>query len=276
MAPNDPSLWLRDESIDQLAGALAALAGEPPRIEAGPPAARPEGAARHGPLTGIPGGVWIAVPLVAGEHLSRSVLRAAGIDDADPVTLESTLEELLRQVLGGLASKLSEHLGRSVAAGALTTTPAEGTPERVWHGIRVSLGGEEAALSLAFDPELIEALRQALPPEGPRSPAEEAGTEPPLASPLERRVARSKTLELLLDVELPVRVSFGRTRLPLRDIVKLTTGSIVELNRSIAEPVEVIINNCVVARGEVVVVDGNFGIRIDHVVSKEERMRVLP
>jgi flagellar motor switch protein FliN/FliY len=87
--------------------------------------------------------------------------------------------------------------------------------------------------------------------------------------------ANSRTFELLLDVELPVSVSFGRAQVPLKDVLKLTTGSIVELNRSILEPVEVIVNNCVIARGEVVVVEGNFGVRVHQVISRQERLRTL-
>ncbi|MEI9977177.1 MAG: FliM/FliN family flagellar motor switch protein [Ignavibacteriota bacterium] len=60
------------------------------------------------------------------------------------------------------------------------------------------------------------------------------------------------TLDLLLDVEMPVSVSFGRTQVRIQDILKLITGSIIELDRAISEPVEVIVNNCVIARGEVV------------------------
>lgn len=82
-------------------------------------------------------------------------------------------------------------------------------------------------------------------------------------------------MDLLLDVELPVSVSFGRAQLALNDLLKLTSGSIVELNRTISEPVEVIVNNCVIARGEVVVVDGNYGIRIQEIVSRQERLRTL-
>ncbi len=82
-------------------------------------------------------------------------------------------------------------------------------------------------------------------------------------------------MDLLLDVELPVSVSFGRAQLALKDLLKLTSGSIVELNRTISEPVEVIVNNCVIARGEVVVVDGNYGIRIQEIVSRQERLRTL-
>ena len=84
-----------------------------------------------------------------------------------------------------------------------------------------------------------------------------------------------KGLDLLLDVELPLSVSFGHAELPIKDVIKLTTGSIVELNRSISEPVEVIVNNVVIARGEVVVVEGNFGVRIKQVVSRQERLRTL-
>jgi flagellar motor switch protein FliN/FliY len=85
---------------------------------------------------------------------------------------------------------------------------------------------------------------------------------------------RSK-MDLLMDVEMPVSVSFGRAQLPLKDVIKLTTGSIVELNRNVRDPVEVIINNCVIARGEVVVVEGNYGIRIHQIVSRAERIRSL-
>ena len=86
---------------------------------------------------------------------------------------------------------------------------------------------------------------------------------------------QSKTIELLLDVELPVSVSFGRTHLALKDVLKLTSGSIVELNRAVSEPVEVIVNNCVIARGEVVVVEGNYGVRIHQIISRRERLRTL-
>jgi len=82
-------------------------------------------------------------------------------------------------------------------------------------------------------------------------------------------------LDVLLEVELPVCVSFGRAQLPLRDVLKLTSGSIVELNRTITEPVDVIVNNCVIARGEVVVIEGNYGVRIQQIVSREERLRTL-
>jgi flagellar motor switch protein FliN/FliY len=82
-------------------------------------------------------------------------------------------------------------------------------------------------------------------------------------------------MDLLLDVELPVSISFGRTQLPLKEVLKLTTGSIVELNRAINEPVEILVNHFLVARGEVVVVEGNYGIRIKQIASHQDRLRSL-
>ena len=83
----------------------------------------------------------------------------------------------------------------------------------------------------------------------------------------------SGTLDLLLDVELPVSVSFGKTQMPLQQVLKWTSGSIVELESTVNEPVEVVVNNCVIARGEVVVVDGNYGVRVQQIVSRAERLQ---
>ncbi len=85
-------------------------------------------------------------------------------------------------------------------------------------------------------------------------------------------VKNLETLDLLLDVELPVSVSFGKTQAPLQQVLKWTTGSIVELECMVNEPVEVVVNNCVIARGEVVVVDGNYGVRVREIVSRAQRL----
>ena len=84
---------------------------------------------------------------------------------------------------------------------------------------------------------------------------------------------RRSNLSLIHIFALPVSISFGRTFLPIKDVLKLTTGSIVELDRGVNEPVDVIVNNCVIARGEVVVVEGNYGVRILQIASRYERLR---
>lgn len=139
-------------------------------------------------------------------------------------------------------------------------------------------------LSLWFAPsgELIERLRTeptAGAKDSPSHEAEAATGGPSASVPVPAAEASAapnpRTLELLMEVEMPVSVSFGRAQLPLKDVLKLTTGSIIELNRTVDEPVEIIVNNCVIARGEVVVVEGNYGVRIQQIVSRQERLRTL-
>lgn len=85
----------------------------------------------------------------------------------------------------------------------------------------------------------------------------------------------STNIDLLLDIELPITVRIGTTDMRLIDIMKLGLGSIVELERLVDDPVEVLVNNKLVARGEVVVCDNNFAVRITEVRSKAERIKSL-
>jgi flagellar motor switch protein FliN len=86
---------------------------------------------------------------------------------------------------------------------------------------------------------------------------------------------RSKTLDVIMDIDLPLVVRFGRTELPLKALTALGPGSVIDLGRSPDEPVDVLISNRVVARGEVVIVSGNYGVRVRDVVSPTERARSL-
>jgi flagellar motor switch protein FliN len=79
-------------------------------------------------------------------------------------------------------------------------------------------------------------------------------------------------MDIVLDVELPITVSIGSTRMPLREVLKLATGSIIELDRLITDPVDILVNKCIIARGEVVVIEGNYGVRILEIVSRSERL----
>lgn len=82
-------------------------------------------------------------------------------------------------------------------------------------------------------------------------------------------------INLLMDVELPVTIRIGSTEMKLIDIMRLGLGSIIELEKLVDDPVDVLVNDTLVARGEVVVYDSNFAIRITHVESREDRIRSL-
>jgi flagellar motor switch protein FliN len=70
------------------------------------------------------------------------------------------------------------------------------------------------------------------------------------------------SMEILMQVEVPLSVSLGRTKMRMKDLLSLTQGSVVELDQHVGDEVEIRVNNCLIARGEVVGVDGNYGIRI--------------
>lgn len=76
-----------------------------------------------------------------------------------------------------------------------------------------------------------------------------------------------RDLRLLADVSLELSVQLGRVRLPLRDLLALTPGSVLELDRTAGEPVDVLVNGRLIARGEVVVVDGDFAVRISEITA---------
>jgi flagellar motor switch protein FliN len=101
-------------------------------------------------------------------------------------------------------------------------------------------------------------------------------TETPLSGVSSSHLnAPKENVDMLLDIELDVSIELGRTDLSIKRILEMGPGSIVELNRMAGEPVDLLVNNKVVAKGEVVVVDENFGIRIVSLVSPEERIKSL-
>jgi flagellar motor switch protein FliN len=114
-------------------------------------------------------------------------------------------------------------------------------------------------------------------PAAPAAPARPAETVRPFSlPPLEQSVAApaapSQNIDLLLGVNLQVSVEIGRTKLPIRDVLALAPGSIVELDKLAGEKVDVLVNGHLIATGEVVVVDDSFGVRISDVVSRQRRI----
>jgi flagellar motor switch protein FliN/FliY len=202
--------------------------------------------------------------------IGKAALLAAGVTDASREDARSSYQEIVTQAASELAQSIAARIGKPVTSlpakeviladrgAALAVTPM---------GISLresSLGKLYLGWSSSLE-ELIEPARSEGQPD----------SRAPVAMEIYGALAKSKTFDLLMEVELPVSVSFGRAQLPLRDVLKLNSGSIVELNRTINDPVEIIVNNCVIARGEVVVFEGNYGVRIQHVISREERLRTL-
>lgn len=83
------------------------------------------------------------------------------------------------------------------------------------------------------------------------------------------------SLDIILDVPVVLSLEVGRTRIPIRNLLQLNQGSVVELERGAGEPLDVFVNGTLIAHGEVVVVNDRFGVRLTDVVSPSERIRRL-
>jgi flagellar motor switch protein FliN/FliY len=104
----------------------------------------------------------------------------------------------------------------------------------------------------------------------PESPLQNAGINDTNLSPSE-----INNISLIMDVKLPVRVRIGKKKMLLKDVLNMDIGSVVELNQLANDPLDILVDNHIIAQGEVVIVDGNFGIQITTIGTKKERLNQL-
>ena len=88
-------------------------------------------------------------------------------------------------------------------------------------------------------------------------------------------LAADTNLDVILDIPVTLSMEIGRTRVSIQDLLQLAKGSVVELDRMAGEPLDVLVNGTLVARGEVVVVNDKFGVRLNDVVSPADRVQTL-
>jgi len=105
------------------------------------------------------------------------------------------------------------------------------------------------------------------------APGEEGGDVIDEAAPTTG--GETKSLDLILDIPLTVAVELGRSKMLINDLLQLGQGSVIELTKLVGEPLEVLVNQKLVARGEVVVVNEKFGVRLTDIVSPMERVQSL-
>jgi flagellar motor switch protein FliN/FliY len=104
---------------------------------------------------------------------------------------------------------------------------------------------------------------------------EQAAMAAAAAMPVTVAAANDAKLEVILDVPVTLTLEVGRTKLPIRSLLQLAQGSVVELERAAGDPLDVYVNGTLIAHGEVVVVNDKFGIRLTDVISPAERIRKL-
>ena len=216
--------------------------------------------------------IWTGAPEETWTEIGKVILSAAGVDPAPVPEIQSTYLEIIRQSMGSLAQDMGDRLSTQVSASKGAETPPR-TIARHCFQIQAEVPGKTVDFYLIIADDLCRVISSASH-EAPGT-AVDNSTHSDVGQQLERiaPAVGSRTFELLLDVELPVSVSFGRAALKLHDAIKLITGSLIELDRGLSDPVELLVNNCVIARGEVVVIEGNYGVRITEIVSQKERLQ---
>jgi flagellar motor switch protein FliN/FliY len=193
------------------------------------------------------------------------------------------MSEVGNQFMGSLCTALGSRYGHSVAAsqaqashfdGSGAAFPADGAA-LVEADLTVE-GSEPTVLRLVLSKPLADGLGGGDAAAESSASSGALSTQGSFEDTLSRSMADSPpNVQMLLDINLNVTIELGRTRLSIRKILELGPGSIIELDRLAGEPVDLLVNDKVVAKGEVVVVDEYFGIRIISLVSPEERIKQL-
>jgi flagellar motor switch protein FliN/FliY len=182
-------------------------------------------------------------PQIAG--LAARILGRAPVDD-EP---EEVLAKVLANGTGGLKTLLAPQYGdlsfrldrvSGLAFGGMFVVPLSAPADR-----------SGAPVLLYFDGQLLGGLGSA-----------SAGAGAPASAGVAFDPAN---LQMVMDVELSVSLRFGQRQLPLRDVLELSSGTVIELDRMVDEPVELLLDGKVIARGEAVIVDGNYGLRVTEI-----------
>ncbi len=230
---------------------------------------------------GVAGGQYLRfaaadVAVLLGIFLGEEVSLAGELD----ATQNEALEELIRQWAGLAASALKADFGEVTLQVAMESPGHAATG--VARLLRAGDGTRAIAAAMDLDDALLSALNvsEAESSSQPESQSESAAPSVPLSPPSEvspriEELLRQGNLELLMDVELAVMLRFGSRQATLREILDLATGAVLELDREIQQPVDLVLNGRVIARGEVVVVDGNYGLRVMEVASPQQRVNSL-
>lgn len=199
--------------------------------------------------------------------------------------------EFHRAAAGLLASKLLRHQGeefgaeqseallKMVRAGAgefqaalvpeygeftITVSSSSEPPSDLVNREEITVTNENtnrASILMYFSPLLAEALSP-----NSKNPNKTVSPENSMPGTAKEVIPDQVNLDLVMDVELNVTLRFGQRQLTLREVLDLTTGSVIELDRQVEEPVELLLENKVIARGEAVVIDGNYGLRVTEVL----------
>jgi len=224
-----------------------ALAGEPVLAESLP---KPLAAGAFGFAATIAGDEEGRFAVLLDPAILDSPLVGEGVDQ------KAGWAELLREAANAAVGELLAKTGKKCRVESFEEIAGE---SKVSCAFQLKSGDRSWTILVRDD---VRIPKPAAPPPPP------AAAQPPSQS-------LSAGIELLLDVELEASLRFGCKELPLAEILDLGPGDVVQLDRNVADPVDLIVGDKIVARGEVVLVNGNFGLRVTEVASPKRRLESI-
>ncbi len=238
-----------------------ALAGEPELAESLP---KPLGAGSFGLAATIAGDTEGRFAVLVDGSILETPLVSEGMDQ------KAGWMEFLREAADAAAGELLAKTGQKCKVVKCDEIASESQVSRAFQlrsGQRAwTILVRDEVRTLDAEPDGKNAAREA---------AKTAGPEPPASIPPAPRPDLTPGLELLLDVELEASLRFGAREMPLGEILDLGPGDVVELDRHVADPVDLIVGDKIVTRGEVVLVNGNFGLRVTEVAAPRKRLESI-
>jgi flagellar motor switch protein FliN len=232
-----------------------ALAGEPELAESLP---KPLAEGSFGFAATLSGDEEGRFAVVLDGSILESPLMGEGVDQ------KAGWNELLREVADAAAGELLAKTGKKCRVDKFEDIAGESQVSRAFQ-----LKSGERAWTILVRDEV----------RGPKPAAKSASSQAAATAqepaPLSTAAALSPGIELLLDVELEASLRFGCREMPLGEILDLGPGDVVQLDRHLADPVDLIVGDKIVARGEVVVINGNFGLRVTEVAAPRKRLESI-
>ncbi len=244
---------------------------------------------------GLTGKSLLLYPEIAACKIGGTMVGEPEAAEFSDMVMDA-FKEVCNTIGGNLNTALSGEVGRSVTLANPALEVGEITPEIleqklgksdrygfITYSLSIGSGEKSDCWQIFSDPLLTSMKALVAPAPSPKAPATQAPPPGPQAAPVEfeplaqdlnQKIA-PPNLDLIMDIALEIRVELGRTNMKIRDVLNLGSGSVVELDKLAGEPVDLLVNEVIFAKGEVVVIDENFGVRITEILTLQERIKTL-
>ena len=234
----------------------------------------------------ISGDVEASAMVALSPNLSASLSdmmmgeEASDRDDVNEDDLDAT-KEIVSNIFGAIANTLSAQkelpvLSFNIESIELVSDDSEVSLEAfsIMYVYKFSLGSIKSLMMFIID-EKLKNVFSGEPKAASIEESQSLSTSDTTEPSVNLNSGEMNNIGLIMDVKLPVRVRIGKKRMLLKDVLNMDIGSVIELNQLANDPLEILVDNHVIAEGEVVIVDGNFGVQITSIGTKKERLTQL-